>query len=92
MNQLQLFFMTMSLIMLIIGTVMYYVIRTPDRIAIYRENPPSMEHSRAWGYRTRPWWRRYEGVPGMGKETPHPPTVTPPTPGKYIPSFTVVSH
>lgn len=71
---------------------MYYAMRTPDRITIYRENPPSMEHSHAWGYRSRPWWRRYEGVPGMGKDTPHPVTVTPPTPGKYIPAFTVASH
>lgn len=79
------------IVVILLGVIMYYVMRSPDRIVIYRENPPSMEHSHAWGYRSRPWWRRYEGVPGMGKETPHPPTITPPTPGKYIPSFTVVS-
>lgn len=78
--------------MSVIAYIAYYVMRTPDRITIYRENPPTMDHSPTWGYKSRPWWRRYEGVPGMGKEKPHPPTVSAPTPGKYIPSFTVVSH
>lgn len=92
MNKVHLFFIIMACIVLLIGSIIYYVIRTPDRIVIYRENPPTMEHSRSWGYKVHPWWRRYEGIPGMGKEAPHSPTVTPPAPGKYTPSFTVLSH
>lgn len=82
----------MSIALIMIAYLMYYVVRSPDRIVIYRENPPAMESSHSWGYQSRPWWRRYEGIPGMGKETPHSATVTPPTPGKYIPAFNVVSR
>jgi hypothetical protein len=89
MNRLSVFFMMMTLVIAVVVYILYHVFRTPDRIVIYRENPPAMESSPAWGYRARGWWRRYEGVPGMGKETPHPPTVTPPQPGKYVPAFHV---
>jgi hypothetical protein len=92
MNRLPLFFLIMTVVALVIAYISYHVVRTPDRIKVYHENPPSMETSRSWGYRPSSWWRRYEGVPGMGKETPHPPTVTPPTPGKYVPAFHVVSQ
>ena len=89
MNIISSFFLLMALAVAAVAYIMYGVLRTPSRVAIYHENPPSMESSHAWGYQSRPWWRRYEGVPGMGKEKPHPPTIAPPTPGKYVPSYTV---
>lgn len=89
---MNIFFLIMAFIAAVIAYIAYYVARRPDRIKVYHENPPSMETSHAWGYRPSTWWRRYEGVPGMGKEKPHLPTVTPPTPGKYVPSFRVVSQ
>lgn len=82
MNRLQGFFLIMAIIMSVVAYIAYHVIRTPDRITIYRENPPTMDHSPAWGYKSHSWWRRYDGIPGMGRDTPHSSTVTAPAPGR----------
>jgi hypothetical protein len=60
--------------MSIIGLLLYSMLNRPTQIKIYNENPPPPASFRTehWGYAWRPWWRKYEGVPGLGKPLPEP--------------------
>jgi hypothetical protein len=80
MKATDLLFILFVIALFFIGLILWQALRTPDRIRIYRENPPVMESSRHWGYIPRPWWRRYEGIPGIGREEPHARQVMPPHP------------
>lgn len=69
--------------------------RQPRQIVVYNENVPSTVHSEWWGYGWRPYWRKYDGIPGVkpdgepavkpdgqgdGKPLPAPKLPVPPKP------------
>jgi len=64
----------------IIGALVYMLLRRPERIIVYNQPLPARFETHHWGYGWRPWWRRYNGLPGVA------PTVKPilPTPPKPI--------
>lgn len=52
---------------------------------IYNENIPDTVYSRWWGYDWRPYWRKFDGIPGVkpdgdGKPLPAPKMPVPPKP------------
>lgn len=58
----------------IIGLLLYSMLHRPSKpIKVYVENPPpEVIRTQHWGYGWRPWWRRYDGVPGLGEPLPEP--------------------
>jgi hypothetical protein len=68
----------------IIGALIYIALRRPESVIVYNEPAlrPSFE-TQWWGYGWRPWWRKYNGLPGL---TPKPvkPAVIPKPPAPII--------
>ncbi len=61
--------------LIVIVFILYTMLKRPQ-IQIYNEMPPPQKiDTHWWGYGWRPWWRRYAGVPGFGKDKPVPPTI-----------------
>jgi hypothetical protein len=61
------------LTLIVIGYLLYLALRRPQTIQIYNEMPPPQKiDAHWWGYGWRPWWRRYAGIPGFGKDKPIP--------------------
>lgn len=58
--------------LIVIGFLLYLALRRPQHIQIYNEMPPQKIDAHWWGYGWRPWWRRYAGVPGFGRDRPIP--------------------
>jgi hypothetical protein len=83
-TKLSLFFLY-SITLFVIGILLYFAIIQPKReIRINRELPkPQSFETHWWGYGWRPWWRRYNGLPGFGEVKPLPNTQIP-KPGKPI--------
>lgn len=49
----------------IIGALVYTLLRQPERVIVYNYPPPARFETHHWGYAWRPWWRRYNGIPGV---------------------------
>jgi hypothetical protein len=50
----------------IIGALIYIALRRPESVIVYNEpalGPHFQTHG--WGYGYKPWWRRYNGIPGL---------------------------
>ncbi len=61
------------------------MIEQPKRkIKIYNEMPPPSFPSDWWGYGWRPWWRNYDGLPGIGSVKPLPKPKMPKPPKTII--------
>ncbi len=64
--------MIFLLAVIIIVFLLYTVVNRPQKIQIYNEMPPKVTQTHWWGYGWHPWWRRYAGVPGFGRDAPLP--------------------
>ncbi len=52
----------------IIGLLLYLAVNKPRKIQVINELPaPQRFETHWWGYGWRPWWRKYQGVPGLAK-------------------------
>jgi hypothetical protein len=69
---------------IIIGFLLYTVLNRPQKIQIYNKIPAKQIETHWWGYGWRPWWRRYGGVPGFGKDKPLPEPKMPKPPKPII--------
>lgn len=73
------------LILFIIATafvvfLLYIVFYRPEKVVVYNELPvPAIIPTHHWGYGWRPWWRRFNGVPGF-KPLEKPKLPIPPKP------------
>ena len=58
----------------VIGMLLYSLLhKSPVPIKIYNQMPQRASfETHHWGYGWRPWWRKYQGVPGLGKPLPTP--------------------
>jgi hypothetical protein len=65
----------------IIGALVYIALRRPERVIVYNEMParPSFE-TQWWGYGWRPFWRKYNGLPGLASKPVKPVIPAPPKP------------
>lgn len=55
-----------SITIAIISWLLYSLLNKPDRIQVQSELPaPQRFETHWWGYGWRPWWRRYNGAPGL---------------------------
>lgn len=71
--------------MSVIGLLLYSMLNRPKQIKVYNENPPpAVIRTHHWGYGWRPWWRKYEGVPGFGEGKPLPEPTMPVAPKPII--------
>ena len=61
-----------SIIFALLAFLIYAIQRRPSKVLVYNENVPDTVHSEWWGYGWRPYWRRFNGVPGFGPGTPLP--------------------
>jgi hypothetical protein len=53
---------------LLLRIILYPLIFKSEKRKIYNEIPPgAIIPSQWWGYGWRPWWRKYNGVPGFEK-------------------------
>jgi hypothetical protein len=72
----------------IIGLLLYSMVHKPStkkKIKIYAEDPaPAVIRTQHWGYGWRPWWRKYDGVPGFGEGKPLPEPKMPVAPKPII--------
>lgn len=59
-----------SITIVIIGLLLYSLLNKPRKIIVQSE-PPQRFETHWWGYGWRPWWRKYQGVPGF-KKMPKP--------------------
>jgi len=70
-----------TIALLIIGALLYSLFQQPKKTVVYNEiPPPALVPTHWWGYGWRPWWRRYNGLPGVGKPLPPPKMPKPPKP------------
>lgn len=64
-----------SITLLVIGFLLYSVIYRPKRIKPINQLSQFQQFpSEWWGYGWRPWWRRYNALPGFGEVKPIPNT------------------
>lgn len=63
----------------VVGFLLYSVLNRPQKIQIYNEIPPQTIPTHWWGYGWRPWWRKYNGMPGL-EAIPDPKIPKPPKP------------
>jgi len=54
----------------IIGALVYTLLRRPERVIVYNQPAPARFETHHWGYAWRPWWRRYNGLPGVAPVKP----------------------
>jgi hypothetical protein len=62
----------------IVGALVYMLLRRPERVIVYNQPAPARFETHHWGYAWRPWWRRYNGIPGVIPSVK--PAVKPPKP------------
>jgi hypothetical protein len=66
---------------IVIGFLLYLAIDRPSKVQhIRNENHPASFETHWWGYGWRPYWRKYNGLPGF--KGVHKPQM--PKPGKPI--------
>ena len=65
-------FLLYTITLSVIGLLLYFVVFKPEKkIIIKRELPrPQSFESHWWGYGWRPWWKKYNGLPGLGTVKP----------------------
>lgn len=50
----------------IIGVLIYSALRPPEQVILYdTSNQGPRFETQWWGYGWRPFWRRYDGLPGL---------------------------
>jgi hypothetical protein len=73
MNRSASVFILYAVTLMVIGFLLYLLLRKPQKVQIYNELPPPQRfETHWWGYGWRPWWRKYGGVPGLGPAKPLP--------------------
>ncbi len=64
----------------VIGVLVYLAFKKPESITVLNTIPQPSIETHHWGYASRPWWRRFGGVPGLGKPPKEPKMPVPPKP------------
>jgi hypothetical protein len=65
---------------IVVGFLVYLVLKKPDTIKVVNTIPRPSFETHHWGYASRPWWRRFNGLPGVGAPPKEPKMPVPPKP------------
>ncbi len=65
---------------IVVGFLVYLAIKKPESITVVNKIPQPSVETHHWGYAWRPWWRRFNGLPGVGKAPKEPKMPVPPKP------------
>jgi hypothetical protein len=56
----------------IIGALVYIALRRPEHVIVYNEPARPSFETHWWGYGWRPFWRKYNGLPGFASKPVKP--------------------
>ena len=70
--------------LVVIGFLLYLALYKPSRVHKRSEIPRASFETHWWGYSWRPWWRKYNGLPGLSDGKPLPEPKMPVVPQSYI--------
>lgn len=73
-------FVLYTIAIAIITLLLYSLFNKPEKQLTVHKLTPVLVPTHWWGYGWRPWWKRYNGLPGVAKPLPSPSIPNPPKP------------